>query len=370
MAVLNEEQRLLRDMARDWADQQSPVSAFRRLRDSGTPGVDPATWQSMANMGWAGIVIPEAHGGSNFGYLGLGLVLEESARTLTASPLAASALGAASALVLGGNPEQQARYLPGIASGELIACLAIDDGPRHQPQSFSTRASRSDDGWVLHGSKAFVAEGGQAQLLVVAAETDSGPALFLVEVDTPGLERAARHLADARDHCALQLDAVVLPEAALLGAAGDRKLLDAVLDRARIGAAAEMLGMAVQSFNLTLDYLKTRVQFDEIIARFQALQHRMARLFTEIELLRSTVEEALAAIDRDDPELPQLASLAKATANDTLHLMSREMIQLHGGIGMTDEHDAGFYLKRARVLENSWGNASFHRDRYARLCGY
>ncbi len=370
MAVLTEEQSLLRDMARSWAQEQSPVKAFRQLRDKGAEGWDPERWQSIAEMGWTGIVIPEEHGGADFGFLGLGLVLEETARTLTASPLAASALAASSALVLGGSAEQQARWLPGIAGGDVIATLAVDDGPRHCPEDIHCVARQVDGGWLLNGEKAFVAEGGSAELLVIAARCESGPALFLVEADNPGLTRSPRRMADARNYAALALENLKVPDAALLGKAGDPELLDAVLDRARIGAAAEMLGLATQAFETTLEYLKTRVQFDTILARFQALQHRMAKQFTEIELLRSCVESALLAIDNNDPELPLLASLAKATACDTLHLVSREMVQLHGGIGMTDEHDAGFYIKRARSLENAWGNASFHRDRYASLSGY
>jgi alkylation response protein AidB-like acyl-CoA dehydrogenase len=371
MAALNDEQIMLRDMAREWVQNEAPVSAFRKVRDSGSElGYDPEAFAAMAQMGWVGIVIPEAYGGSDFGYLSLGLVLEETGRTLVASPLASSGLAAASALVLGGTESQKQAWLPRIASGEVVACLAVDDGPRHDPTKIETSAERSGGGWRISGTKAFVAEGDSAHLFIVAARTDAGVALFLVPGDAEGLTRATRRMADSRSHADIRLDGVQLGEDALLGAEHGAALVDQVLDRARVGTAAEMLGMAEQAFQTTLDYLKTRVQFRQTLASFQALQHRMAKLYTDIELMRSVVEAALEAVDAGRPDLPMLASLAKATANETLHLMSREMIQLHGGIGMTDEHEAGLYLKRARVLENMWGNASFHRERFARLSGF
>ncbi len=368
MAVLNEEQTMLRDMARSWTRKESPVTAFRRVRDAGAAlGYDPAAFAQMAEMGWTGIIIPEAYGGSEFGYLSLGLVLEETGRTLTASPLAASALAAASALILGGSEAQKAAWLPKIASGKLVATLAVDEGPIHDPFKIETRAERSGNGWSLTGTKAFVTEGANADLVITAARTDKGTALFLVPGEAAGLERSARKMVDARGRAEIRLSGVALPADALFGPEDGAALLEQVLDRARAGTAAEMLGVAMQAFETTLAYLKIREQFGQVLSTFQALQHRMANLLTEIELMRSVVEGALEAIDAGRSDTPQLVSLAKAIANDTLNLMSREMIQLHGGIGMTDEHDAGFYLKRARILENAWGNASFHRERFARM---
>lgn len=372
MAALNDEQIMLRDMAREWVQNEAPVSAFRKVRDARSEiGFDPAAFAAMAEMGWMGIIIPETYGGSDFGYRSLGLVLEETGRTLVASPLPASGLAAAAALVLGGSEDQKQRWLPRIASGELVATVALDEGPRHDPAKIETRAEPSGEGgWRISGTKAFVAEGDSAGLFILAARTEAGVGLFLVPGDVPGLSRSPRRMADSRSHAEVRLEGVELGGDALLGGEDGAALIDQVLDRARVGTAAEMLGMAEQAFQTTLDYLKTRVQFGQTLASFQALQHRMAKLYTEIELMRSVVEAALEAIDRGQSDVPLLASLAKATANEALHLMSREMIQLHGGIGMTDEHEAGFYLKRARVLENMWGNASFHRERFARLSGF
>ncbi len=366
MAVLSEEQTMLRDMAREWTKNESPVSAFRKVRDAGGDrGYDAAAYKSMADMGWAGVIIPEEFGGSEFGWLSLGLVIEETGKTLTASPLAATSL-AASALVSGGSDAIKAEWLPKLASGEAVGAIAIDEGARHDPAAIATTATQSADGWILNGGKSFVHEAHGASLLVVAAKTDDGIALFAVRADASGVTLSTRKLTDARSHANIALTNVAVSADAKLG---DAKVYDLVLDRARVIASAEMLGMAEHSFQVTLDYLKQRVQFGEIIARFQALQHRMADLFTKIELMRSAVEGALAALDSGS-DVSALASVAKATANDVLHLVSREVIQLHGGIGMTDEYDIGFYIKRARVLENAWGSSSFHRNRFAQLGGY
>jgi alkylation response protein AidB-like acyl-CoA dehydrogenase len=355
MAVLTEEQTMLRDAAKAWVREKSPVGAFRKLRDGGNKdGFDRAAWREMAEMGWAGIVIPEEYGGTGLGYLTLGIVLEETGRTLTASPLVSTALVAASALLQGGSDAQKKEWLPKIAAGEVVAAFAVDEGAHHHPD----RLALNVEGGRLTGTKTFVAEGGAADLIVAAAKDG----LYLVRGDAKGLTRQRLSSVDSRGFANLTFDKV---EAEPLG-----PVLDAVLDRARAGLAAEMLGTATQAFEITLDYLKTRTQFGQLIGTFQSLQHRAAKMFTELELARSCVEAALIAIDRAGQDVPLLASLAKAKASETLHLVSNEMVQMHGGIGMTDAHDAGLYIKRARVAEATWGNGAFHRDRYATLSGY
>jgi alkylation response protein AidB-like acyl-CoA dehydrogenase len=378
MAVLTEEQSMLRDAARTWTQEKSPVSAFRKMRDSNQPlGYDPAAFAEMAEMGWTGVIIPEAYGGSDFGYLSLGLILEETGRTLTASPMLATALAAASAIILGGTDAQKEAWLPKIASGETVGTLAVDEGPRHRPSHVATRATKTGDGYTLSGSKVFVLEGMAAGLLIVSARAwgeasdADGISLFLVPADAHGVERKALKLADSRGAANITFTDVTVGPDALLGEEGKGgPLLEQVLDRARAGLAAEMLGSALQAFETTLDYLKTRVQFGQVIGSFQALQHRAAKMFTDLELARSCVEAALTAIDNNSPDVPELVSLAKAKVGDTLHLVSNEMVQMHGGIGMTDAHDAGLYLKRARAAEATFGNQAFHRDRYARIQGY
>jgi alkylation response protein AidB-like acyl-CoA dehydrogenase len=354
MAVLTEEQTMLRDMAREWADNESPVTAFRKLRNAApAQGYDAAAWTEIGQMGWGGIVIPEDQGGSALGYLSLGMVVEQLGRNLAASPLASTG-PAASAIVLGESDAAKSDWLPRIASGEVVATLAIDEGPVHGGP-IATRV----DGGRLTGTKLFVAEGDSAVVFVVAAEDG----LYLVAGDA-GVSRSPRRMADARSHAEVRFDDA--PAVRL----GGVDLTARVVDYATVLVTAEMLGLAEQAFATTNDYLKTRVQFGQPLSTFQALQHRMAKMLTELELMRSVVEGALEAIDSGRSDRDQAVSLAKAVAGDTAKLVTREMIQLHGGIGMTDEHDAGFYMKRAAVLEAMWGNAAFHRERFARLNGY
>ena len=378
MAALTEEQSMLKDQAGAWVTEQSPVQKFRQMRDSGNEqAFTSATWDAMVEMGWTGILIPEAYGGSDLGYLTFGVVLEQLGRQLTASPLFASALVGATAVLLGGSEEQKQRLLPKVVDGSEILTLAADEGPRHAPTTIALKAEKSGAGFRLTGSKKFVLEGMAATTFIVTART-SGPAgssdgitLFLVPADAAGLSRERLSTVDSRGYANVSFDGVEVSAEAVLGAVeGGTELLEQILDRARAGLGAEMLGTAAQAFDMTLEYLKTREQFGRVIGSFQALGHRAAMLFTSMELARSCAEAALQAIDAGADDIPQLCSLAKCRVGDFLHEMSNQLIQIHGGIGMTDEFDAGFYLKRARVLEALYGNQAYHRDRYARLLGF
>jgi alkylation response protein AidB-like acyl-CoA dehydrogenase len=368
---------MLRDAAKSWVSEKSPAAAFRKMRDSGNEdGFDKAAWKEIAEMGWTGIIIPEEFGGSGLGYLTLGLVLEEMGRTLTASPLLSTA-AATSALLLAGNDAQKQEWLPKIAEGKAIAALAVDEKSHHAPESMTLEAKKTGSGYTLNGKKVFVQDGGAADVLVVAARTSgkasekSGITLFLVPGNANGLKRTKLKSVDSRGVANLEFNGVEVPGSAVLGSIDNGfDVLDATLDRARAALAAEMLGAATQEFEVTLDYLKTRVQFGQVIGTFQALQHRAAKMFTDLELTRSCVEAALTAIDKNANDVPALVSLAKAKVNELAHLVSNEMVQMDGGIGMTDAHDSGLYLKRARAAEATYGSASFHRDRYARLMGY
>ncbi|MHA6334582.1 acyl-CoA dehydrogenase family protein [Qipengyuania sp. CAU 1752] len=354
MAVLNEEQTMLRDLAQEWTKNESPVKAWRKVRDGGK-NYDPAAWGAMREMGWTGVIIPEDFGGSDFGWMSLGLVIQEMGKTLTASPLVASAL-AAGAIILGGSQEQKEKYLPPLASGDLVGTLAFDDAERHAGANSTATVSEGK----LTGAKPFVHEADSAGLFVVLASDG----VYLVEKGE-GVSLSRRSLTDQRDHA--EVTFTDAPADKLAG--GGEDLAEAILDRARVMTGAEMLGMAQQVFDDTLDYLKQRTQFNQVLSSFQALQHRMADLYTELEMMRSAVEAGLQALDTGF-KVPEAACIAKARANDALHTISRQGIQLHGGIGMTDEYDVGFYLKRARVLEASWGNSGFLKDRYAKLAGY
>ncbi len=366
MAALTEEQSLIKDQAKAWASEQAPVLKFREMRDSGVEeAFQSATWQDMIEMGWTGILVPEEFGGSDLGYLTFGVVLEELGRQLTASPLFASALVGTSAVLLGGNKEQQQDILPGVVDGSQILTLAVDETARHNPASLSTTAEKSADGFVINGTKQFVLEGMSATTFIVAA--NSG--LYLVPADASGVARERLATVDSRGYANVTFNDVAVGPSARLAEGGD-SLLEEVLNRAVAGIGAEMMGTAGQAFDMTLEYLKTREQFGRVIGSFQALGHRAAQLFTSMELSRSCAEAVLQALDANADNVSELASLSKARVGDFLHEMSNQLIQIHGGIGMTDEFDAGFYLKRARALEAQYGNQAYHRDRYARLLGF
>lgn len=356
--TLSEDERLLKDAARAFFSEQAPVSRLRTMRDAKKNGRDPELWAEMRGLGFTAVIVPEEVGGAGLGFRALGAVLEEAGRTLVASPLHSSACVGVSALLLAGTDAQKAEWLAPIGAGEVIATLAVDEGAHHAPGKSTLKVS----GGKISGAKKYVADGHIADVFIV-----SGPegALYLVKGDAKGLTRRELVTADSRGAADLTFDGVAAEPMN-----GGVAVLDAILDRARIGLAAEMIGQALQAFEITSDYLKTRKQFGQVIGGFQALQHRAAKMFTDIELTRSCVAAALDALDRDAKDVAEYASLAKARAGETLHLVSNEMVQMHGGIGMTDEHDAGLYLKRARVAEALYGGASFHRDRYASLTGF
>ena len=378
MAALTDEQSLMRDQAKAWVSKQAPVQKFRAMRDSGIEQrFDSQTWSEMIEMGWTGILIPEEYGGSDLDYLTFGVVLEELGRQLTASPLFASALVGATALNIAGNDTQKNTYLPRIVDGSEILTLAVDESNRHAPADVKLTAEATDTGFRLNGKKGFVLEGMAATTFIVTTRTSgkagdtNGITLFLVSADCSGLHREFISTLDSRGYANVTFNDVEVSTDSVLGTIDEGwDVLDAVLDRARAGLCAEMLGCAAQAFDMTLEYLKTREQFGQVIGSFQALGHRAAALFTGLELARSCAEAALQAIDEEAHNIPQLCSLSKSRLSDYLHEMSTQLIQIHGGIGMTDEFDAGFYLKRARALEVRYGNAGFHRDRYATTLGF
>ncbi len=378
--ILNEEQNMLKDTARDFCANNIPISQLRRLRDEKSEdGFDRETWQSMVGLGWAGIPFPEAFGGLEFGYKGLGVVTEETGRTLAASPLFASVWVCGTAVNLGGSDAQKSTLLPGICSGERLMALALEESHRHSPYGTSTSAQPSAGGFVLDGRKCFVLDGHVADQFIVVARTAGQPgerdgiSLFVVDSDAAGVDVRRTSMVDSRNAANLELAGVQVGADALLGALHQgADILDPTLDIARIGMAAEMLGGLQECFDRTIAYLKEREQFGVPIGSFQALKHRAANMFCEVELSKSCVLEALTALDegRDQAEIAKLASLAKTKVGETYNLVSREGIQMHGGIGMTDEFDIGFFIKRAAVSEQTFGDINFHRNRYGELEGY
>lgn len=378
--VLNEDQQMLKDSAKNFCQQSSPLSVLRKLRDTNDEiGFDTQIWQQMLSLGWAGIAVPEAYGGFNFGYSGLGVVLEESGRTLTSSPLIPSVLIGATAINEIGSESQKLELLPKIIAGELLLALAVDEQATHSPSNITTTATKTktDKTYLIQGKKTFVLDGHVADKLIVVTRTaggtdkEAGITLFLVDSDSPGLEIKRTLMVDNRNSAQVHFDDVKVPSEAMLGEEGNGFIaLDRVLDIARIGIAAEMLGSIQELFDRIIDYLKQREQFGVLIGSFQGLQHRAATMYSEIELCKSTVRAALAALDNPDLdriEIAELASIAKAKLSEVYFLVSNEGVQMHGGIGMTDEFDIGFFIKRARVAQQFLGDATFHRDRYATL---
>lgn len=371
--ILTEDQEMLRETALAFARDELPITHFRNLRDGGKNGVDEATQKKLAELGFFGVIIPDEPGGEHFGLVGLGQILEAQGRTLAATPLLQTALIGASALQLGGNAAQQGEWLPRIATGDVTFALALDETTHFNPLNISTTAKRDGEDYVLKGMKKFVPDGHHADMFIVAARTSGaagdrdGITLFLVPSDAEGVSIQILNTLDSHGAAHVTFDDVPAIAASVLGAVDEgADVLEPVLDRAAIGMAAEMLGATEAAFEMTLEYMNQRKQFGQLIGSFQSLQHRMAIVFTEIELTRSAVAAALSAADAGK-DLVEAASLAKALASDTFHLMSNECVQLHGGIGMTDAADPGLYLKRARVQEALYGGAGYHRDRFARL---
>lgn len=376
--VLNEEQAMLRDAARDFLSSRAPVSHHRQLRDSGeAPGFSPGLWAEMVAMGWSAIIIPEEYGGLDYGYTGLGLVIEESGRTLAPSPLISTALLGTSALILSGNQGLCEQWLPGIVSGEKLLSLAFEETHQHRPATVETLAEAESGSYRLNGTKLAVIDGSAADAFIVSVRTRRGEdpcegvSLFLIPADSDGLSIETTKLLDNHRACDLHLKDVLINRDQLIGTLhGGCDILRQTLDRGRIGLAAEMLGIAQETFARTVEYLKERKQFGVPIGVFQALQHRAAILFGEIELCKSVVLKALQAIDENSAELAILASLAKAKCGQAACLATAEAIQMHGGIGMTDDFEIGFFIKRWRALNQQLGDSRFHLDRFARLKGY
>lgn len=378
--ILNEEQNMLKDTAKDFCTNSTPIDRLRKLRDEDNPdGFDRDTWAAMVELGWAGIPFPEEHGGLAFGYKGLGVVTEETGRTLAASPLYATVWVAGTAINIGGSDAQKSELLPKIAGGELLMTLALEESHRHNPYGIAMTAEASGDGFTLNGAKTFVLDGHVADKLIVAARTSGaagdrdGITLFIVDRTATGVEVNRTRMADSRNAANLVCKDVRVAKEAVLGVKDNgADVLDPTLDIARIGIASEMLGSLQECFERTIQYLKEREQFGVPIGSFQALKHRAADMFCEVELSKSCVLEALTALDeqRDSEEIAKLASLTKAKVGETYHLVSREGIQMHGGIGMTDEFDIGFFIKRAAVSEQTFGDVNFHRNRYGELEGY
>jgi alkylation response protein AidB-like acyl-CoA dehydrogenase len=373
-----DDQAMLADTARQFmADEGNVAKQLRHYRDINCKdGFGHGLWKQFAELGFTGILVAEADGGLGMGHVEAGIVLEEVGRNLTPSPFLTSSVMAATALGAASD-ELRGRYLPGLLTGDSVFAVAIDEGPKHRPERIACRAERAGNGFKLSGAKTFVVQGGSAQMLVVAARTagsdedDAGITLFAVPRDAAGLSVENARLVDSSQAAHVKLDGVQLDADAVIGEVdGGREVLNRVVRAGRVGAAAESVGVAQGSFDMTTTYLKQRKQFGKLIGEFQALQHRAAHLYSELEIARATVIKAQQLLDAGSEKADLMVSVAKAKAGKAASLAVKEGVQMHGGIGMTDEYDVGLYMKRDRALAEFMGDLYYHADRVAKLSGY
>jgi acyl-CoA dehydrogenase len=370
--ILDEERRMLRDAAQSFLSDRAPVAHLRQLRDKAdAKGYSPELWAAFAQQGYSATLVPEDHGGLGLGVTEAGLIAEQIGHTLAPTPFFSTAVLAAWLLRTAGSPAQQAAWLARIAEADTVMALAVDERPRHRSSAIATTAVREGDEWRIDGAKLLVVDGHVAQAFIVAAKTEGGIALLLVPAGDPGLRVERTVMVDAHNAARLAFDNVRVTADAIVGTpATGAALLERVLDVGRAVASAELLGIADEVFDRTVQYLKERKQFDKAIGEFQALQHRAAELFCDLELTRAIVRQALAAIDAGARDAPLLVAQAKARACLTANRAVQEAVQMHGGIGMTDELDIGLFMKRARVLQELFGDAAVQVDRVASLAGY
>jgi alkylation response protein AidB-like acyl-CoA dehydrogenase len=376
--VLSEEQSMLRDSARGLISDKAPVSHLRQLRDTNdAAGFSRDLWKTFAEMGFSGLLVPESFGGSGLGCVEAGVVMEEIGRSLMPSPFLSTAVLAASALSRAGSAAQKSEHLPKISAGTLLAALAIDEGAKHRPLRTKMQAARSGNGFKLNGAKAFVVDGHTADLLIVAARTAGaagereGLTLFLVDPKSKGIETERTTMVDSHNAARITFEDVAVNADSVLGEVDQGyPLLEGVLNIGRGAVAAEMVGLSEEVFGRTVEYLKERKQFGKRIGEFQALQHRAAQLYIEIEITRAAVLKALQSLDGDFETAGAAVAVAKARAGSTATLAVQEGVQMHGGMGMTDQFDIGFFMKRARVCQELFGDSNFHADQLARLKSY
>jgi len=374
MALLTEDQKMLQETAASFLrDEGGPAKQVRHWRDSGcTDGFGTDFWQQFGDLGLTGICIPEAHGGLGLGAVEAALVLEEIGRNLTPSPFLTTAVAGVRAIEGTVHGE---RWYPDILAGKAVLALAVDESRRHAPEQSALRAERRGNGFVLNGAKQFVIHGNSADMILTVARTAGSPGdiegLTLFAVPKGAAETETVTLADSSKASRLTFSDVELDADAVVGEVdGGWAPLSRALSAGRAGAAAELVGVAAGATAMTVDYLKQRKQFGKLIGEFQALQHRAAHLYGEIEIARAAALKAAELVDSGDQQADIFVAVAKAKAALVSRLAVQEGVQMHGGIGMTDEHDIGLYMKRDAVLGELFGDIYFHRNRVAQLSGY
>lgn len=376
--VLDEQQTMLRESVHEFLAKEAPVAHLRQLRDQRHPdGLSLPLWREFGYMGYAGTLLPEVHGGLDLGHAEAAVIMEELGRHLTPSPFWSSAVLGVSALRAGANSTQQQVYLPGLGTGESVAALALEERGKHDPAAIRLSASRQGHLFELNGCKTFVVNGHIADVLLVATRTDEhaqgtdGLTLFLVDPKAPGVRIERTWMVDSHNAARIAFERVAVTQEAIVGELDQGwSVLAPVLDAGRAALAAELVGLGDEVFQRTLGFLRERVQFARRIGEFQGLQHRAARVYTQLELARSAAMKAAQALDQGDEKRSFLVSVAKAKAGLAATLAVQEAVQMHGGMGVTEELDIGLFMKRARVLEELLGDHRFHCHQVARFNGY
>jgi alkylation response protein AidB-like acyl-CoA dehydrogenase len=370
----SEEQDMLRKLAHDFLAKESPMPTVRQMMEDDL-GYSVETWRKMAELGWMGLVFPQDVGGAGLGILDLVVVLEEMGRALMPGPFFSTVLLGGLSVLEGGSDAQKARYLAPLIAGELKATLAVPEaGGAWDAAAVATTATADAGGFLLNGTKRFVPDAHVADLILVAARTESskgeeGISLFALDVPKEGVSVTTLDTLDqTRKLCDVKLDQVRVGPESLLGARGaGRAILQRVIDRAKVGLCAEMCGGAERVLEMSVDYAKVRVQFDRPIGSFQAIQHKCANMLSLVESAKAATYYAAWAVSNDAPEASLAAAMAKSYASDAYRVLAGEAIQIHGGIGFTWEHDLQLYFRRAKASELTFGDATFHRARVAEL---
>lgn len=372
--TLSEEQQILKESAEKFFANTSPVSRMRGLRDTrDETGFSRDLWQEMANLGWLGIPFSADYGGSEMGLRELGVVLFEAGRVLAPEPLLSTVLMGANAIRLSDNETAKKDVLSAVAEGARVIAFAAQETGRFNPYQVETQAASAGNGYKISGEKGYVLDAHVADQMVVLARLSGQPnnreglGLFLLDTNAEGLSVQRTTLMDGRNAARVSLAEVEVGADSLLG---DADLLDRVIDQATMGLVAEMVGMADEVFERTVSYLKEREQFGVKIGTFQALRHRAAEMFAELEFARSLMLDGLAAIDEERSDARLAVSAAKAQANKAARLIAADGVQMHGGMGMTDDLDIGLFLKRMKAAEMALGDETYHHRLFATLSGY
>jgi alkylation response protein AidB-like acyl-CoA dehydrogenase len=372
---LDEDQSMLRDSAADFMKAEAPVAHLREYRDKGCKdGFSHDLWKQFAEMGFTGILVDEADGGLGMGHVEAGIVLEQIGRNLSPSPFLTTAIAGVTALKQAGEG-LRSRYLPGILSGDTLLSLAIDEGAKHRPGRIAMKAERSGNGFKLTGKKQFVLHGSSSDMMIVAARTagsdtdEEGVTLFAVDPSAAKLDPV--RLVDSSVASHAEFDGVEVDADAVIGEVdAGHSVLAKVLAAGRVGAAAESVGVGSGAMDMTMEYIRERKQFGVHIGSFQALQHRAAHLYSELEVARAATLKAQQMLDDGSDDAELMVSVAKAKAGQAALLAVQEGVQMFGGVGMTDEYDIGLYMKRDRALAETFGDSAYHANRVAELSGY